>query len=726
MKKNRISRRAFLKGSAAATAGAALASIVPTALRGNRQVLAAPSSEPLIRPQVADVDTWFLPFADNEGRPWGKGTNVASRSASGKPPWDVGCTVTPLIGGYEAMTAMRKCLEAALAEAKKGGDFGKKGFVYISDWRFSPLRDISDENRNWTWDHTSGTETDPTILGMLLKLMQAGIQLRALFWLPPPLTGLIPFIGLESHIAEHYWMAEIVQRENKRLVDKNNLTSPIAIVGLDMRLPRIPYQAASHHQKMMVVRAGQVQVAFCGGVDLTFTRRDAPDNPKFPYDPSHPHLYDSQHPRFLAGDWQSGELIPSPEHIWPREDGVDYTSVDASHRPDVKASSDLPVEIYGQYNEVWHDQHLKLEGPIVDTLTAQFTERWSDVSEYHDISVWADKQIYSLGQVFFSTAEAFNSNGIIPLPMPTPIAPLPTGTSKVQMWRTLPLRVARSKDSVLAEGEFTVMAGVAKACKAAKELIWIFDQYFWSRSIARLLNAQIRQKPTLHIVIILPPHADSQAIVAHHARRLAIETLLQGLTSSESARIGVYNLWETVRKIGIYVHTKVQIYDANLLVCGSANLNRRSFTCDGELDCAVLDPQLVTNHQQRLWELLFTDTSPWPLPPNENLNKIGNGRVFFVAFKQAAPFPNDVQGGGPKSGVYLTQDVWRGNQQRILPTVPVSTLEEDPFAPKFKEMYRHLLDPMSLAKEPEDKSLAEWSDLIESPTSRITWRKPAG
>jgi hypothetical protein len=71
------------------------------------------------------------------------------------------------------------------------------------------------------------------------------------------------------------------------------------------------------------------------------------------------------------------------------------------------------------------------------------------------------------------------------------------------------------------------------------------------------------------------------------------------------------------------------MYDQYLLVCGSANLNRRSFTCDTELDLAVLDRNIVEFHQERLWHLLFPET-PWP-----EINESPWGRKFFEAFHQA-------------------------------------------------------------------------------------------
>ncbi len=73
---------------------------------------------------VADPNKWFLKFSPNgEGRPWGDDTYMAKRLGNYKP-WDENCKVIPMIGGYEAMSAMRESLEAAIAprpnKARKG------------------------------------------------------------------------------------------------------------------------------------------------------------------------------------------------------------------------------------------------------------------------------------------------------------------------------------------------------------------------------------------------------------------------------------------------------------------------------------------------------------------------------------------------------------------------------------------------------------------------------
>ena len=133
---------------------------------------------------VADPKKWFLMFSPNGGgRPWGDGTHMAKRIGK-ENPWDENCKVIPMIGGYEAMSAMRESLESAIAQAKQG----KKGYVYIADLRLNPLRDLSEDNpwniENRPWNESDSAKKDQTALGFILRLMQAGINVRILLWLP--------------------------------------------------------------------------------------------------------------------------------------------------------------------------------------------------------------------------------------------------------------------------------------------------------------------------------------------------------------------------------------------------------------------------------------------------------------------------------------------------------------------------------------------------------------
>src|SRR5438876_5153764 len=53
----------------------------------------------------------------------------------------------------------------------------------------------------------------------------------------------------------------------------------------------------------------------------------------------------------------------------------------------------------------------------------------------------------------------------------------------------------------------------------------------------------------------------------------------------------------------IFVHTKAWIIDDIYFKIGSANVNRRGFTHDSELDIHVIDGALVDGRRRRAWQL---------------------------------------------------------------------------------------------------------------------------
>ncbi len=614
---------------------------------------------------------------------------MAARASLGALPWDAGCRVTPLIGGYEAMSAMRDALKGAVAEAQ-GGSPGKGGRVYIAGWRFNCLRDLSDTNPWGTGPWQGGGATsDETAIGLVLRLMQAGVQVRILVWLPTKSQRWAGKFG--PHVEDHRYLARLVATENDRLVRQFRLTEPLGVVALDARTAEGPIIASgAHHQKMMVIRGAVTSVAFCGGVDLAFTRRDAPEN----VTPASGSVN--------AGDWQSGDDTPGfaltwssggAKLAWPPDGATAYGSVATVKAPSDRQGSDLPgldpttktapFVVYGQHRQKWHDQHLKMEGPIVASLEHQFVERWSDSADCYDL---AKDGNWMRGQVIFSTPAAFTATPTGPLIQPLPlVAPEPAvagGGSTVQMWRTIPWRDSRT-GSPFTRAEFTVMAGVAKAALAASELVWIFDQYFWSVPFARLLHERVVDpKAGLHVIVVLPPYADDHYELIHRARMVALNELVTADMSVEQrSRVAVYDMWDHRTETGIYCHAKVQMYDGDLLVCGSANLNRRSFNCDSELACAVLDPEVVADHQRKLWNLLFGDTGkPWP---GLDLSRPGSGAAFLDAFREAASLPT----------AFLRPDPWQENEPKLPNGVDRKVAGPGLY---FWGMYNKALDPTSI------------------------------
>ncbi len=663
---------------------------------------------------------WLLAFSsadpraiNGDGRPWGDGTKMASRARSGEPPWDPGCAVTTYTGGYEAMCAIRDTLETVIAEANASSrPFGDRGHVYVAGWRLNSQRDLSDANAWGTgpWAGETVAERDQTALGLIMRLMQAGVRVRIMVWFPTRIAE--PGTG-PAHPAGCFHVALVVDRESDRLGREHHLSDPLGIVALDARVAQGTF-AGSHHQKTIVVRGPSTHAAFCGGVDLGFTRRDAPA--QAPAD----HAW----PRFHDGDWQSGGIVIGlTDPPWPQQAGIDYTSVGVIAGPLPDAPSDLPHtaklpggdterDVYGAARHMWHDQHLRLEGPIVATLEDQFAERWRDQAKVADLR----HVNFRDGDVIFSSPEAFDDKRRI-IPLPDAARLTAAGTSTVQMWRTIPWRDARPGPP-FRRAEFTVMAGYAHAASAATELLWIFDQYFWSRAYARLLNARLREVPTLRIVVVLPPWADNgtpdQQGVAHRARKLALDTVIHGIEDAD-LRFAVYNLWDPRRPggRGIYCHAKAHTYDASLYVCGSANINRRSLQCDSELACAVNDPAVVKDHQRRLWRLLFADLPDgegrdWP--DGLDLDEPSSGARFLGEFKRAA--------GDLRS--FVRPDPWR-HKQPALPNGlvrPIAPLWAPALQVKYRAFYYRVFDATSISTKPE-ATVYEYRD------GRNIYRPPA-
>jgi phosphatidylserine/phosphatidylglycerophosphate/cardiolipin synthase-like enzyme len=685
-----------------------------------------------------DPAVWFLPFtssdptaSDGDGRPWADGTEMAARArptATGGPrnPWDENCKVKTFVGGLAAMSAIRDSLEHAITEAKAaraaGAVPGKLGRVYLTGWRFNCLRDLSETNPwgagPWT-AYLSGNQAmaDQTAIGLVLRLMQAGVIVRILLWYPAAISGPFP-AKFDAHIEDHHYAAELVAAENARLMGeaKPPNTEDLGVVALDMRTAATVF--ATHHQKTVVIRGASTSVAYVGGVDLAYTRRDA-----------------------QLGDWQSGAGIPDPAvgWSWPKDNTTNYSTVAAVPPVSHRQESDLPVNVYGDGDptsplnrQIWHDQHLRLEGPIVGTLEWQFKERWEDTTRgrLFDVRDPYGKTNWALGQVIFSTAAAFDATGVKALPLPAAASDVKGSATRVQMWRTIPWRTTRSGPP-FQRAEFTVMAGIANAVKRARELIWIFDQYFWSRPLASLLNAQLHANPSLRVIVILPPHADTQVAAAHRARALALGGLTKKLskTGADYDQVAVYNLWldrrkaavGTSRSRGIYVHAKAHTYDDGLLVCGSANLNRRSFTCDSEIACAVLDPAVVLDHQTQLWAYLFNEATR----PSIDLSVGGSGKQLFDRFREAA----NMESAKPP---ILIRDPWEDPN----PTLPNNVVRDQ--SPRFfGSQYDYVLDPSSITtnveKDTRDATGALRDARLDEIVSRIErvhvgdnwpWRRP--
>jgi phosphatidylserine/phosphatidylglycerophosphate/cardiolipin synthase-like enzyme len=223
----------------------------------------------------------------------------------------------------------------------------------------------------------------------------------------------------------------------------------------------------------------------------------------------------------------------------------------------------------------WHDVQLELRGPVVGALDLVFRERWTDPR-----SLDTDNPLSHVEDKLKHVDLAAD-----PLPEQPP-DPAPVGECAVQVLRTYP--AIRPRTPYAPQGERSVARGFAKALRRARRLVYIEDQYMWSPHIARLLARALRANPDLHLVVVLPRHPDVDGRLALPPNQVGRVEAIDVCRRAAGDRVHVFDV-ENHEGTPVYVHAKVCVVDDVWASAGSANMNRRSWSHDSELTCAVLD-----------------------------------------------------------------------------------------------------------------------------------------
>jgi phosphatidylserine/phosphatidylglycerophosphate/cardiolipin synthase-like enzyme len=259
---------------------------------------------------------------------------------------------------------------------------------------------------------------------------------------------------------------------------------------------------------------------------------------------------------------------------------------DADHAGDPQAP---PLdERYGP-TPPWHDAMAEIRGPAVAHVLDTFAERWDDPTPLDHRNPYR--------AVLHRLARMPRH----PEPLPERWEPPPeAGPHRVQILRTYPAK--RPAYPFAPDGERSIARAYSRAFARARRLIYVEDQYFWSDVVAATLAEALRREPGLHVIAVVPRFPEEDGRISgppmFYGQRLAWEEL----RAAGGDRFAMFDL-ENAAGTPIYVHAKVCVVDDQWMTIGSDNLNRRSWTHDSELTCAVVDPdgQLPRSLRSSLW-----------------------------------------------------------------------------------------------------------------------------
>jgi len=260
-----------------------------------------------------------------------------------------------------------------------------------------------------------------------------------------------------------------------------------------------------------------------------------------------------------------------------------------------------------------HDGGVKVEGDALSDIAWAFVERWNEKSR--------DNQ----------SGNMENHKGLTPDAIPRAEEPTDLtggeGDQRVQVLMTYGKSNNLSWGEDRGEGEWTIWASYLNAIKQADDYIFIEDQYFaplgltldelWlddhslqPYSIFYHLQEKIKQGVT----VIALTNRDTNSEKFDHQCREGIRRLRDAADEDGSGEFAAAYLANDSEDIKL--HTKIMLCDDVFALVGSANINGRSMTNDGELTLGILDendPSFAELLRWDLWEEhsgMFNRTPP--------------------------------------------------------------------------------------------------------------------
>ncbi len=225
-----------------------------------------------------------------------------------------------------------------------------------------------------------------------------------------------------------------------------------------------------------------------------------------------------------------------------------------------------------------HDTHVRVRGPAAVGLYNVFRERWAEHPE---------------------------SKGTAAIPSPLPSNDVPNTNHFVQVGRTYPNGSAHAGIEQTAagapkgyafapKGEREVEAMTVHAIARAKKFIYLEEQYLVSDAISLALEKAI---PKLSMLVILLcdtdfvngelvakkdtfPISKGDSVAYYYQKR---RDFLDRLYVAGPSKVHVFE------RMPDWMHSKAWVFDDKFAIIGSANVNRRGYTHDSEVQCGIFD-----------------------------------------------------------------------------------------------------------------------------------------
>ncbi|TMW67208.1 hypothetical protein Poli38472_012324 [Pythium oligandrum] len=284
-------------------------------------------------------------------------------------------------------------------------------------------------------------------------------------------------------------------------------------------------------------------------------------------------VFDDRVPYLASSHHQKSLILRQQNKLVAYLGGVDLTTDrwDTINHDQSKLRDQVKIS---RYFNGWVDAHYRIEGPAALDVGNNFLQRWNSAFKP------------TLGKI--DDLLDFENPGHSALPPLSSNGPLDLngkGPHMVQITRTFSCKY-KHYEEFAPRGENSLFQARIKAIKAAKNFIYIEDQYFVL--VPELLDALLEVLPRIQRLIVV-------------AQRVMPDTKVTGYDRYSFDMVAPiqkrfpnkFQLYTTKEAKNLYIHSKVVIVDDVYLSIGSSNWNRRSMTSDSEIGANVVDTETV-------------------------------------------------------------------------------------------------------------------------------------